>query len=77
MKVLYYEDLANHIGPESCGGYGNIAAEALTGESVGVLADIELRNHCFSGAYPRPCACMGKATSTTALLRVVVGPGGV
>ena len=35
MKVPHVEVLAKHSGPESCGGYGNIAAEALTGESVG------------------------------------------
>ncbi len=25
-----FEDLANHSSPESCGGYGNVSAEALT-----------------------------------------------
>jgi len=28
MKVPHVEVLARHSGPESCGGYGNIAAEA-------------------------------------------------
>jgi hypothetical protein len=42
MKVLYCEDVANHMGPESCGGYGNIAAEALTGESVGGTLSSEI-----------------------------------
>ena len=42
MKVLYYEDLANRVGPESCGGYGNVAAEALTGESVGGTLSSEI-----------------------------------
>ncbi len=37
MKVPYNEDLAIHIGPESCGGSGNTAAEALTGEIAGGL----------------------------------------
>jgi hypothetical protein len=37
VKVLYCEDLANHASPESCGGGGNIMAEALTGESVGMF----------------------------------------
>lgn len=35
MKVPYSEEIANHIGPESCGSSGNTAAEALTGESIG------------------------------------------
>ena len=35
MKVPYVEDLANHSSPESCGGCGNVSAEALTGGSVG------------------------------------------
>jgi len=35
MKVPHDEGVADHIGPESCGGCSNTAAEALTGESVG------------------------------------------
>jgi hypothetical protein len=35
MKVPYVEDLASHSSPESCGGCGNVSAEALTGGSVG------------------------------------------
>ncbi len=42
MKVPYDEDLANHISPESCGCYGNIMAEALTGESVGGTLSSEI-----------------------------------
>ena len=72
MKVLYCEDLANRTSPESCGGDGNIAAEALTGENVGGTLSSEIT---FSGC--RPCACMGKAISTMALMRVMEGPGGV
>jgi hypothetical protein len=37
MKVPHVEVLAKHSGPESCGGYGNIAAEALDRGSVGML----------------------------------------
>jgi len=37
-----FEDLANHSSPESCGGYGNVPAEALTGESVGGLLSSEI-----------------------------------
>jgi hypothetical protein len=42
MKVPYVEDLANHSSPESCGGYGNVPAEALTGGSVGGLLSSEI-----------------------------------
>jgi len=35
MRVPHDEGVADHIGPESCGGIGNDAAEALTGGSVG------------------------------------------
>jgi hypothetical protein len=42
VKVLYCEDLADHASPESCGGSGNIAAEALTGENVGGTLSSEI-----------------------------------
>jgi len=42
VKVLYNEDLANHVSPESCGGSGNTAAEALTGENAGGLLSSEI-----------------------------------
>ena len=42
MKVPYVEDLANHRSPESCGGYGNVSAEALTGGNVGGLLSSEI-----------------------------------
>jgi hypothetical protein len=35
MKEPYDEGVANHIGPESCGGGSNATAEALTGERAG------------------------------------------
>ena len=35
MKESYDEGIASHIGPESCGGASNGAAEALTGERAG------------------------------------------
>jgi hypothetical protein len=35
MRVSYGEDLANHIGPESCVCRCKAAGEALTGESAG------------------------------------------
>jgi len=42
MKVQHGKDLANHSGPESCGGACEGAAEALTGETGG--SAIEPRN---------------------------------
>jgi len=42
MKVPHVEVLAKHSGPESCGGYGNIAAEALNRGSVGGLLSSEI-----------------------------------
>jgi hypothetical protein len=35
VKVLYDEDLASHIGPESCGAAREDRVEALTGERAG------------------------------------------
>ena len=35
MKESYGEGVTSHIGPESCGGASNGAAEALTGERAG------------------------------------------
>jgi hypothetical protein len=51
MKVPYVEDLANHSSPESCGGCGNIPAEALTGESVGKPLSSEITFFLV----PTPC----------------------
>jgi RNA-directed DNA polymerase len=42
MKVQHGKDLANHSGPESCGGAREGAAEALAGETGG--SAIEPRN---------------------------------
>ena len=42
MKVQYGKDIANHSGPESCGGAREGAAEALAGETGG--SAIEPRN---------------------------------
>jgi hypothetical protein len=51
MKVPYVEDLANHSSPESCGGYGNVQAEALAGESVGKPLSSEITFF----RVPTPC----------------------
>ena len=71
MKVPYVEDLANHSSPESCGGYGNVLAEALTGGSVGGLLSSEITafrvptlllggeghvSHSVIASYVRTCA---------------------
>ena len=42
MKVPHVEVLAKHSGLVSCGGYGNIAAEALARGSVGGLLSSEI-----------------------------------
>jgi hypothetical protein len=71
MKVPHVEVLAKHSGPESCGGYGNIAAEALTRGSVGGLLSSEITairvptllldgeghaSHSVLASYGRTCA---------------------
>jgi hypothetical protein len=42
MRVPHDEEVANHVSPESCGGYGNISAEALIGENTGGLLSSEI-----------------------------------
>jgi len=42
MKEPHNEGVAPHVGPESCGGRGDAAAEALTGESAGRLFSSEI-----------------------------------
>jgi len=44
MEVPYGEDVASHIGPESCVGIREGAGEALTGESAGQVLSRE-RKH--------------------------------
>ena len=71
MKVPHVEVLAKHSGPVSCGGYGNIAAEALTRGSVGGLLSSEITairvptlliggeghaSHSVIASYVRTCA---------------------
>jgi len=58
MKVLYDEDLANHVSPESCGGCGNTSAEALTGESAGELQSSEITE------FRVPTSCTGREGHT-------------
>lgn len=42
MREPYDEGLANHIGPESCGGGSNDTAEALTGVRAGQVLSREM-----------------------------------
>jgi hypothetical protein len=42
MKVRNVEGVATHNGPESCGGDGNGAGEALTGERAGRVLSREI-----------------------------------
>jgi len=48
MKESNVEGLADHNGPELCGGGGNIAAEALVGESAGVVLSPEIGSNVLS-----------------------------
>jgi RNA-directed DNA polymerase len=48
MKEPYGEGVASHIGPESCGGGSNAAAEALTGVRAGQVLSREML--LFQGA---------------------------
>ena len=41
MRVPYDEGVASHVGPESCGGAREDAAEALTGEGAGRVSSPE------------------------------------
>jgi hypothetical protein len=71
MKVPHVEVLAKHSGPESCGVYGNIVAEALDRGSVGGLLSSEITSirvptlltdgeghisHSVLASYGRTCA---------------------
>ncbi len=44
MKESYVKGLANHNGPESCGGARKGKAEALTGERAGRVLSREINN---------------------------------
>src|SRR5437867_272850 len=63
MKESYVKGLANHNGPESCGGARKGKVEALTGERAGwVLSrEITISTGC------RPCRRGGKATTNESL----------
>ena len=56
MKESYREGLANHPGPESCAGGGDVLGEALTGVHVGRVFSSEI-----TCSVCRPSSQMGKA----------------
>lgn len=58
MKESYEEGLANHLGPESCGGGREATPEALTGVRIGWVLSSEIQ---LSSARRLP-AENGKAT---------------
>lgn len=70
MKVSYDEDLANHIGPESCAYVRKGVREALTGESAGWVLSRE--RGCSSGC--RRSQRVRKATRSTSLSQEVFRP---
>jgi RNA-directed DNA polymerase len=70
MRVSYGEDLANHIGPESCACSRKGAGEALTGESAGRVLSHE--KGFASGCRRRQRA--RKATRNTSISREVSRP---
>jgi len=67
MEEPYDEGIANHIGPESCAGDGNVMGEALTGVHAGWVLSRERSNE--SGC--RRCWLGRKTKSVTSLRRDV------
>ena len=76
MKVSYDEDLANHIGPESCGRARKGALEALTGERVGQVSSRErgLTSECRRRQRVRKAIRNTSLSQEMFWLRVVVDP---
>jgi RNA-directed DNA polymerase len=64
MKEPYGEGIANHIGPESCAGDGNVMGEALTGVHAGWV----LSRERFNRSGRRRC-WLGRKTKSVASLR--------
>jgi len=67
MKEPYDEGIANHIGPESCAGGGNVMGEALTGVHAGRV----LSRERFNRSGRRRCWQGRKTKSVTSLRRDV------
>ena len=57
MKESYGKGLANHPGPELCGGDREVTAEALVGVHAGRVSSSEIKPLAC-----RPCPDKGKAT---------------
>ena len=77
MRVLYDEDLASHIGPESCGQACEGVSEALTGERAGRPLSRDSQQHRSAdgvGPYGRQHG-RARYSECPARLRVVVDPG--
>ena len=72
MQEPYMEGVANHHGPKSCAGGGNVAGEALAGENAGRLLSSEI-----TGPGRRPRWLAGKATQHATVTRVARRSRGV
>lgn len=76
MEVSYGEDLANHIGPESCVCIRKAAGEALTGESAGRVLSRERRfaSECRRRQLDRKATRNASVSQEMFRLRVVGDP---
>jgi len=76
MKVSYDEDLANHIGPESCVYSRKAVREALTGERAGWVLSRErgFASECRRRQRVRKATRNTSLTQDVFRLRVVVDP---
>lgn len=77
MKVLYDEDVASHIGPESCGQAREGQTEALTGERAGRPLSRDSQQHRRADGVGPSGRQHGweRYSERPARLRVVVDPG--
>jgi hypothetical protein len=76
MKVSYDEDVANHIGSESCVYFRKGVGEALTGESAGWVLSRErgFASECRRRQLARKAKRATSLSQEVIRLRVVVGP---
>jgi len=81
VKVSNVEGIANHNGPESCGGVREDGVEALTGEGTGWVLSREigplLRKQAAGTPGCRRSWNRRKATPSTPLSQGVLGPRAV
>lgn len=73
MKVQYWEEMANHSGPESCVAHREVWSEALTGDTG--RPAIEPRNHSIG--VPMVLLCQKATRSMTSIARHAVTPRGL